>query len=503
MKKFFLLVFLFLGFVVMADQTEIIGVPGSQTWNTKLFDLDKNGADDIFIFSQRAQGIYIWLGGERLQESINLINAEPDIFISGQSVSDIIVADMDGDARNEIVISSWINNQVVIVPFEIWDENNVFFLNDPDNIIIEGDVLFAKSMAVGDFDNNGFNDLAIGGPHDWNYPGRTLIFKGRTQWSFQMSASDADLILYASDNVDYFGGKISASDINGDGFQDLIVGAEETNKAYFYYGSEIFFKAPIKPIVIESDKNFGSAVAAKDNILLIGSIDDNQNSMLYGFYGNELLQDEQAIDADFKIKGQGILTPLIFKDQLFLAESFQDSMSGALHRINLQDIDIDLENSQPFLNGNNKYQGFGVSLSVGNFDGDKELDLIVGCLSPDGILETDFESLSGAVKIFYNFESFLGSGVEVKTPTQFQLFQNYPNPFNPETRINYSIAKSGNVKVMIYNMLGQKIITLIDEQKTTGHYSVNFNAENLESGIYFYRLTTNNYIKSKRMVLMK
>ncbi len=91
----------------------------------------------------------------------------------------------------------------------------------------------------------------------------------------------------------------------------------------------------------------------------------------------------------------------------------------------------------------------------------------------------------------------------VSMPTKTILSQNYPNPFNPETRINYSIAKSGNVKVMIYNMLGQKIITLIDEQKTTGHYSVNFNAENLESGIYFYRLTTNNYIKSKRMVLMK
>ena len=91
----------------------------------------------------------------------------------------------------------------------------------------------------------------------------------------------------------------------------------------------------------------------------------------------------------------------------------------------------------------------------------------------------------------------------VSLPTQTILSQNYPNPFNPKTSINYSIAKAGHVKVMIYNMLGQKILTLVDENKTAGNYSVNFNAENLESGIYFYRLQTDNYIKSKRMVLMK
>ncbi len=90
-----------------------------------------------------------------------------------------------------------------------------------------------------------------------------------------------------------------------------------------------------------------------------------------------------------------------------------------------------------------------------------------------------------------------------KNQLSYQLSQNYPNPFNPETRINYSIAKSGHVKIMIYNMLGKKILTLVDEQKTAGEHSVNFNAENMSSGIYFYRLQTKDFIKSRRMILMK
>ena len=86
---------------------------------------------------------------------------------------------------------------------------------------------------------------------------------------------------------------------------------------------------------------------------------------------------------------------------------------------------------------------------------------------------------------------------------EYNLGQNYPNPFNPKTIIDYSIAKDDHTKITVHNMRGQKITTLVDEQKNAGNYSVNFNAENLESGIYFYRLETNNYIKSKRMVLMK
>jgi hypothetical protein len=85
----------------------------------------------------------------------------------------------------------------------------------------------------------------------------------------------------------------------------------------------------------------------------------------------------------------------------------------------------------------------------------------------------------------------------------FSLYQNFPNPFNPVTTINYSIAKEGNVKLTVYNALGSKVIAIVNEHKPAGSYSVQFNAGNLPSGIYMYRLESGNYSASKKFILLK
>ncbi len=88
-------------------------------------------------------------------------------------------------------------------------------------------------------------------------------------------------------------------------------------------------------------------------------------------------------------------------------------------------------------------------------------------------------------------------------PSEYSLFQNYPNPFNPSTDIQYSIPKTSNVKLIIYNLLGQKIATLVNEQKSAGTYTVQFNASELSTGIYFYTLQAGNFVKTKKMILLK
>ena len=85
----------------------------------------------------------------------------------------------------------------------------------------------------------------------------------------------------------------------------------------------------------------------------------------------------------------------------------------------------------------------------------------------------------------------------------FKLFQNYPNPFNPETTIEYTLHKSGNVKIVIYNFLGEEVVTLVNEYKNVGDYKEVFWGRNLSSGIYFYRLFSGNKFESKSMVLLK
>lgn len=88
-------------------------------------------------------------------------------------------------------------------------------------------------------------------------------------------------------------------------------------------------------------------------------------------------------------------------------------------------------------------------------------------------------------------------------PREYQLCQNYPNPFNPNTKINYSIAKEGNVYLTVYNAIGSKVAILVNEFKPAGSYSFQFNGNNLASGIYLYRLESGNYSAAKKFILMK
>ncbi len=88
-------------------------------------------------------------------------------------------------------------------------------------------------------------------------------------------------------------------------------------------------------------------------------------------------------------------------------------------------------------------------------------------------------------------------------PVSFLLSQNYPNPFNPSTKISYSIPRTGYVSLKVFNSLGIEVRTLLSEEKTPGVYTVEFNAGNLPSGIYFYTIRADNFVSTKKMILLK
>ncbi len=85
----------------------------------------------------------------------------------------------------------------------------------------------------------------------------------------------------------------------------------------------------------------------------------------------------------------------------------------------------------------------------------------------------------------------------------FAVKQNFPNPFNPTTVINYSIAKADNVTLKVYNTLGMEVATLVNEHREVGNYKAEFNAANLVSGVYFYKITSGNNLEIKKMLLLK
>ncbi|PJA97978.1 MAG: hypothetical protein CO128_09690 [Ignavibacteriales bacterium CG_4_9_14_3_um_filter_30_11] len=88
-------------------------------------------------------------------------------------------------------------------------------------------------------------------------------------------------------------------------------------------------------------------------------------------------------------------------------------------------------------------------------------------------------------------------------PNTFTLAQNYPNPFNPSTIIRYGLPKEGFVTLNVYDMLGREVKILVNEFKSAGSYSVDFNASNLASGIYFYQMQAGDFVQTKKLLLMK
>ena len=100
---------------------------------------------------------------------------------------------------------------------------------------------------------------------------------------------------------------------------------------------------------------------------------------------------------------------------------------------------------------------------------------------------------------YYN----LAGEINIGHPAEYSLSQNYPNPFNPNTKIRYSIKDAGLIKIEIFDLLGRKVTTIVNEDKPAGEYVVNFNGNNLSSGIYFYKLTSGSFTQIKKMQLLK
>ena len=122
-----------------------------------------------------------------------------------------------------------------------------------------------------------------------------------------------------------------------------------------------------------------------------------------------------------------------------------------------------------------------------------------------GIMYFSFSNYKLTPRKDDDFVGYLPSDIQDENNLliHYSLNQNYPNPFNPATTISYSIPKAGNVSLKIFNVLGQEVRSLINEYQNAGIYKVSFDASSLTSGVYFYSLSTDNFLQVKKMMLVK
>ena len=99
--------------------------------------------------------------------------------------------------------------------------------------------------------------------------------------------------------------------------------------------------------------------------------------------------------------------------------------------------------------------------------------------------------------------SYIDETSLTKVPEKTSLYENYPDPFNPSTKIKFALPKSEHVNINVFNMLGQKIETLLNKKMPIGYHILEFTAHNLASGIYFYKIEAGNFEDVKKMLLLK
>ncbi len=135
------------------------------------------------------------------------------------------------------------------------------------------------------------------------------------------------------------------------------------------------------------------------------------------------------------------------------------------------------------------------NIAIGDFDSDNKMDVI--------ITQPAVSSTEDAILIILESETPLSVEKTTEMPTEFSLSQNYPNPFNPTTTIEFDIKAEQHVSLIVYNILGEKVATLVDETRMTGAHKVNFAASTLNSGIYYYTLESGGLKSTKKMLVIK
>ena len=476
-------------------------------------DINNDGYSDIIVgaaqYNSGTGRVYIFFGG-------NHIDSIPDVVLNGDSLDNNFgcsvsyAGDVNKDGYDDIIIGAKGYNSNTGRAYIFFGGSTVDTIPD---VILNGEGTFnyfgnAVSYA-GDINKDGYGDVIVGASKDPN--GAIYVYYGGNPMD-----ANADLKIYGPP-ISTFGNSVSGvGDVNKDGFDDFIVGSKDFfdhGSAYIFYGgSSPDTTADVVLVGEGSFNSFGVSVAAAGDVnkdgyadVLVGSDGYyNGTGRAYIYFGGSpmdsipdvvLTGKEAGYSLGYSVAGGGDVNKDGYDDVIVGAYgSNSDAGSayiyyGGSNMDSTADIDLYGEAAM------NNFFGSSVSIA-GDVNKDGYDDIIVGAYG--------YNNYTGKVYLFSDSTSITSVDKNLPSlPSTIRLEQNYPNPFNPTTNIGFRISDFGFVSLKVYDILGNEVATLVNEEKSAGDYKVKFDASSLSSGIYFYKLNAGSYTEVKKMQLLK
>lgn len=463
--------------------------------NVTAGDFNGDGFSDLLVSASSGNRAYIYLGGSQIS-SIPDVTINPEDFVDSDYISAAYlsenIGDVNGDGIEDFMLSSALSQTE---PGNYLNELYLFYGSasipgTPSEVIDLAGILGTNeqiyigynSTTLGDINEDGYEDFAVttdGLENENGTTGAVNIFFGNPDGEFD--EVDLQVILpdsLSETDISYFGLNIaSGGDVNGDDKNDIVIlssGAyDDADKtvAVVFGGADM-------------DENIDHFTGI--NAEAVNAFDSDEGGQWSAYYTSgeiKILPDVNGDKNDdvlyipvppFGLPG---MNPIIF--------SMENDYAAVLES----------PNSSAAFGGINYYYEH---VSVGDFDNNGSLDVIMP-LSADN----NEAYRSSRVYMYSVTRETVSNEISKEIPLQFSLEQNYPNPFNPTSTITYNLPEAALVRLNVYNALGQKVATLVNKQKPAGIHTVQFNASELASGMYIYRIEAGHFIQTKKMMLIK
>ncbi|MEA2031279.1 MAG: FG-GAP-like repeat-containing protein [candidate division Zixibacteria bacterium] len=449
-------------------------------------------------------------------------------YAVGDGPSSVFSADFNGDGYNDLATANW-------------DSDNVSILLGNGDGTFQSAVNYAvgygsNSVFSADFDGDGNNDLATAN----YYSDNVSILLGNGDGTFQSAVN------YAVGDGPY---SVFSADFNGDGYNDLATANDSSDNVSILLGNgDGTFQSAVNYAVGDGPESVFSTDFDGDgnNDLATANFYSNNVSILLG-NGDGTFQSavnyavgdtpHSVFSVDFNGDGNNDLATANSGNlgnpgdvSILLGNgdgTFQSAVNYAVgyspRSVFSADFNGDGDNDLATANSEDWENPGDVSILLGNGDGtfQSAVNYAVGRW-PNSVFSADFDGdgdndLATANENSHNVSILLnqthGTDAVDDSPTEqlpsgFELAQNYPNPFNPSTTIKYSVVTKSRVVIDIYNLLGQRVTTLVDKVQSANTYEIQWKGKDnhgkaVATGVYFYRVKMGDYTSSKKMLLIR